>query len=160
MENHIFPSRCPEKMVFPKISHWTMIFLVLSWKMIFLLPENMILPPRQKIKDDLSKKKKKKHTHGNMILSSRVLTRWSFQKNCTGTWSLLYYLERWYFFPKIWYFFFGRKMKDDFFQEIHGNLIFLYIYVQMPQARRHASLPKKMKDDLTPQKFTQWWLTS
>ena len=62
MENNIFPSRCPEKMVFPKISHWTMIFLVLSWKMIFLLPENMILPPRQKIKDDLSKKKKK-NTH-------------------------------------------------------------------------------------------------
>ena len=32
-----------------------------------------------------------------------ALKRWSFQKNCAGTWSFLYYWERWYFiFPKIW----------------------------------------------------------
>ena len=32
-----------------------------------------------------------------------VLKRWSFQKNCAGIWSFLYYRERWYFFfPKIW----------------------------------------------------------
>ena len=60
--------KCPEKMVFPKKSHWNMIFLVLSEKMVF-------------------------------------------------------------FFQKIWYFFFGRKMKDDFSQEIHGNMIFsVYMY--------------------------------
>ena len=30
---------------------------------------------------------------------------------------------------KIWYFFFGRKMKDDRSQEIHGNMIFsVYMY--------------------------------
>ena len=34
-----------------------------------------------------------------------------------------------FFFPKIWYFFFGRKMKDDICQETHGNLIFfIYTY--------------------------------
>ena len=59
-----------------------MIFLVLSGKMIFLFPENIILPPRRKIKHDLSqkKKKKKKKKHGNMIFSSNVLKRYSFRK--------------------------------------------------------------------------------
>ena len=33
-----------------------MIFLVLLRKMIFLFPENMILPPGRKMKDDLSQK--------------------------------------------------------------------------------------------------------
>ena len=32
------------------------------------------------MKDDLSQKKK----HGNMIYSSNVPKRWSFQKNCAG----------------------------------------------------------------------------
>ena len=39
-----------------KKSHWNMIFVVLSGKMIFLLPENMILLFRRKMKDDLSQK--------------------------------------------------------------------------------------------------------
>ena len=34
-----------------------------------------------------------------------------------------------FFLRKIWYFFFGRKMKDDLSQEIHGNMIFsVYMY--------------------------------
>ena len=50
-------------MGFPKISHWNMIFLVvLSGKMTFLLPENMILFFRWKMKDDLYQE-----IHGNMI---------------------------------------------------------------------------------------------
>ena len=32
-----------EKMVFPKLSHWNMIFLISSGKMAFLFLENMIL---------------------------------------------------------------------------------------------------------------------
>ena len=56
--------KCSEKMVFPKKSHWNMIFLVLSGKMIFLFPENMILFFRRKMKDDLSQE-----IHGNMIFS-------------------------------------------------------------------------------------------
>ena len=44
-------------MVFPKKSHWNMIFLVvLSGKMIFFVPENLILFFRWKMKDDLSQK--------------------------------------------------------------------------------------------------------
>ena len=71
-----------------------------------------------------------KKIHGNMIFSSNVLKRWSFQKNCTGIWSFLYHEERWhFFFPKIWYFFYGRKMKDDLSQKIHGNMMFsVYMY--------------------------------
>ena len=50
-----------------------MIFLVLSGKMIFLFPENMILHPSRKMKDDLSEK-----IYGNTF-SSSPLKRWSFQ---------------------------------------------------------------------------------
>ena len=60
-------------MVSPKKLHWNMIFFVLSGKMLFLFPENKILPLKRKIKDDLSQKKKK--THGNVIFSSGVLKR-------------------------------------------------------------------------------------
>ena len=49
-------SKCFEKMVLPKKSHWNMIFLVLSGKIIFLFPENMILFFRHKRKYDLSQK--------------------------------------------------------------------------------------------------------
>ena len=47
-------SRHPEKMVFTKKLRWNMIFLVLSEKMIFLFPENMILHVKREMKDDLS----------------------------------------------------------------------------------------------------------
>ena len=54
-------SRRPKKMVTPKKLRWNMIFLVLSGKMIFLFPENMILPLRRKMKDDLSHKNTRKY---------------------------------------------------------------------------------------------------
>ena len=53
-----------------------------------------------------------------------VLKRWSFQKNCAGTWSFLYYRERWYFlFPKIWSYTLDGKLKMIFLKKIHWNLI-------------------------------------
>ena len=53
--------KCCEKMIFPKKSHWNMIFLVvLSGKKIFLFPEN-ILFFRRTMKDDLSQKNKWKY---------------------------------------------------------------------------------------------------
>ena len=48
---------------------------IISGKIILLLPENMILHLRWKMKDDLLKK-----IHVNMIFSSNFLKRWSFQK--------------------------------------------------------------------------------
>ena len=162
-----------------------MIFLVLSRKMIFLFPGNIILFFRRKMKDDLSEKRTWKYD-----IFSNVLKRWCFQKNSTGIWSFfLYYLKRWYFFfpklwsyafdgkwkviflkkntwkydiffkcpkkivfpktialeydisciiwkdgvflQKIWFFFFGWKLKDNLFQEIHGNMYFVYICINV-----------------------------
>ena len=42
--------------------------------------------------------------HGKpYFLFPDVLKRWSFQKNCAGMWTFLYYRERWYYsFLKIW----------------------------------------------------------
>ena len=80
---------------------------------------NMIVPIRRKMKDDLCRKKKKK-IHGNMF-SSNVLKRWSFQKNCTGAWSFLYYLQRWSFFP-------GKH--DIFSLEEIWKMIFLKKYME------------------------------
>ena len=67
-------SGIPEMMIFPKKLRWNKIFLVLSGKMIFVFPENMILHVRRKMKDDFLKK-----IHGNMIIPSSFLKRWSFQ---------------------------------------------------------------------------------
>ena len=118
-------SRRPEKVVFPKNLYWNMIFLVLSGKMIFLFPENMILHLRRKMKDDLSQK-----IHGNMIFSSNVLKRWSFQKGLR--WDMIYLVlstKVVFFFPKTWCFFLGRKLRGDLLQEIHGNIKFsVYTY--------------------------------
>ena len=46
---------------FQKKLHWNMIFLLLSGKIIFLFPENMILYLRRKMKDDLSQKNTQKY---------------------------------------------------------------------------------------------------
>ena len=51
-----------------------------------------------------------------------ALERWSFQKDCAGTWSFLYYRERWCFlFPKIWSY------------KIHGKwkMMFLKKYMEL-----------------------------
>ena len=55
-------------------------------------------------KKELSIKRLFPTLHGKpYFLFPDVLKRWSFQKNCAGIWSFLYYGERWYFFfPKIW----------------------------------------------------------
>ena len=49
-------SKCSEKIVFPKKLHRNMILLILTGKMMFLFPENMISFFRQKMKGDLSLK--------------------------------------------------------------------------------------------------------
>ena len=148
-------SKCSEKMVFPKKLCWNMIPLVLSGKMIFLFPENIILFFKPKMKDDLSQKNTWKCNSffrcsekitflfpENMILFFRWKMKMIFLKK---------YMEIWYFLQMpqkdclskkkitleydlsyiIWkiYFFFGRKMEDDLSQEIHGNIIFsVYMY--------------------------------
>ena len=80
MENHIFSLQTSWRDGLSKKLRWNMIFLALSGKMIFVFPENMMLPLRGKMKDDVSQKKTKKNPHRTMIFSSNVLKRWSFQK--------------------------------------------------------------------------------
>ena len=50
-----------------------------------------------------------------------------FKKGHTGTWSFLYYLEWWHFFPENLILFLGQEASDDLSQETHGNMIFLFI---------------------------------
>ena len=90
-----------EKMVFPKQSQWNMIFLVLSGKIIFVFPENMIFSFRHK-------RKIIRKIPGNMIFHSNVLKRWFFQKN--SCLNMIFFVIPgkmvFLFFEKICYFFF------------------------------------------------------
>ena len=107
-------------MVFPKKSHWNMILLALSGKMIFLLPENMILPLRRKMEDDLSQKKK---IHGNMTFYSNVLKRWSFQKKLH--WAMIYLVLI------AWQDVFFTRKHDIFSLDEKWNMIFLKKYMEI-----------------------------
>ena len=118
----------PEKTVFPKKFRWNMIFLVLLEKMIFLFPEIMILLLERKMKDYLSQENTWKYDVF-FKCSEKIVP--SFRKGLTSPGHDLS-CTIWkndFFFPKTWYFFLGRKMKDDLSQEIHGNMIFsMYLY--------------------------------
>ena len=74
-------------MVFPKQPHWNMTFLVLSGKMIFYFPENMILFFIRQSKDDHFSKK----IHGNKMFFSNVLKRWYFQKK-KSHWNMIFFV--------------------------------------------------------------------
>ena len=84
-------------MVFPKELHWNITFLVLSGKMIFLFPENMILPLDGKWKVIFLKK-----VHEHTIFSSNVLKkwRWSFQKGLHWDMIFLVLSGKMVFFPE------------------------------------------------------------
>ena len=84
-------------MVFPNKSCRNMIFHVLSGQMIFLFPENMILPQTE---NDLSQK-----IHGDTVVSSNVLKRWSFQKGSRWDMIFLVLSRKTVFYPKNMIFF-------------------------------------------------------
>ena len=99
---------CPKKMVFVNKLRWNMIFLVLPGKMIYLFPENMILTPRRKMKDDLSQKNTWKYD-----IFFRCSEKMVFSKKLQRHMTFLVLSGKMVFFPpKTWY------------QEIHGNMIF------------------------------------
>ena len=94
-----------------------------------------------------------KKIHENVAFSSDVLKRWSFRKDCAGIRSFLYYLKKLYFFlRKRDIFSFGRKMKDDFSQEIHGNMIFS-VYTCRCYKRDITSICQKQKKS----KINEWY---
>ena len=107
-------------MVFPKKSRWNMIFLVLSGKMIFLFPQNMILPLRWK-KKDLSQK-----IHKNIFSSNALIV---FSKGLPLGHDLSWYWKMVFFSRKHDILFPGRKAGGDLFQEKHEKMKFsVYTY--------------------------------
>ena len=126
-----------------------MIFLVLSGKMIFLFPENMILLPENEWWS-FSKK-----IHRNMIFSSNVLKRWSFQKG--SRWYMIFFVlsEKVIFFSrKRDIFSQDRKWeRGDLSQEIHGKMTCSIWYVprQLPKKWSYtAKIHLKVIDILDP----------
>ena len=131
-------SRRPEKMVFPKKSRWNMIFLVLLGKMIFLSPENMILPLRRKMKDDLSQKNTRKYdiffkSSEKMVFWKRAAPEHDFP--CI-------ICKDGIFSRKHDIFFMGGKWERPFSRNTWNYGIFC-VHVQVLQTCRHAPLPKK-----------------
>ena len=62
-----------------------------------------------------------------MIFSSNFLKRWSFQKGSRQ--NILALSGKMVFFYRKNIFFLGQEVRDDFSQEIHGNMIFsVYTY--------------------------------
>ena len=119
-----------------------MIFLVLSEKMIFLFPENMILHLRRKMKDDLSQKK---YTEIWYFLQ----TFWKdglFRKSRAGTWYFLYYLERWFFSPrKHDTFFLGRKWETTFLRNYMEIWYFLCTRTSVTNLWPRSSVKKSQR---------------
>ena len=84
-KNYIF-FKYSEKMVFPKKSHWNVMFLVLlSGKLIFLFPENIIVFFRRKMKDNLCQNNKWKYD-----IFSNAPKRWSFKKKLR--WNMVFFV--------------------------------------------------------------------
>ena len=116
------------------------------WEDGIFFPKACFLIERE-MKDDFSRE-----IQGNMIFSSNVLKRWSFEKSRTGIWSFLYYLERWYFFPESMLFNWTRNKRWFFSRNTRKYDIFC-MYVEALQTRYFAPLTKKIKYDLILQKY-------
>ena len=129
-----------------------MVFLVLSGKMTFLFPENIILFFRRKRKDDLSQKK----IYGIMIFSSNVLKDGLSKKNTLEyglfciTWK-----DGTFFLEKHDIFSLDGKWKMIFLEKLMEIWYFLYMCMNV----RNMILPfwkkkkkKKIKYDFIPKK--------
>ena len=138
-ENHIFFFQTFWKDGLSKISHWNMIFFVLSGRMIFVFPENMILFIRRKIKDDLFQIYTWKY-----YIFFKCSEKMVFPKKMHWNMIFLVLSGKIVFFPLKTYFFFGRKIKDDLSQEIHKNMIFS-VYMCICQKGCYPSAKKKSK---------------
>ena len=99
-------SRRPEKMVFPKKLRWNMIFLVLSGKIMFLFPENMILYLRRKMKDDLSQKNTRKYD-----IFFKLSKKMVFLKKVTPEHPCIIWKDG--VFSRKNIFFLGQEVRDD-----------------------------------------------
>ena len=122
---------------------WNLIFLVLLENMIFISPENMILPPGGKWKMIFLKKKYTEiwylvQIFEKMVFSKRIAP--VHDLNCTiwkgGTFSRkhgIFSLDR-------------KRERGDFSQEVHGNMIYSIWYVPRLPAKKNQrrSYPSKI----------------
>ena len=102
-----------KRWVFQNKSRWNMIFVVLSRKMIFLFPKNMILHVRRKMKDDLSQKNTLKYDIFFKRSEKMVFSKRAAQGHDL---SCIFWKDS-IFFPKTWYFFRGRKVRLTFLKK-------------------------------------------
>ena len=134
-------SKCFEKMVFRKKSHWNMIFLVLSGKMIFLFPENMILFFRHKRKDDLSQKNTWKYD-----IFFKCSEKMVFPKN--SRLNMIFFVISgkmvFLFSRKYGIFSLGGNERRWSLSKTRGNMIFS-VYVRRRYRRDIAILAKKQR---------------
>ena len=128
-----------EKILFPKMLHWNITFLVLSGKVIFLFPKNMILIFIRKRKGHLSQKNPSKYDVFFKCFEKMVFPKKS-HKNM-----ILFVIC-----GNIIFLFSGKYEKYTFFNTenerwsfswIHGNMIF---YVHMCKCYKYDTtlLPK------------------
>ena len=142
-------SRHPEKMVFPKKSRWNIIFLVLLGKIMLIFLKNMILTLAGKWKMIFFKK-----IQGNMIFSSGLLKRRSFQKGPHLDMIFFVLSGKMVFFPENTIFFPWPGSQRWPFPRNTWKYDIFCVQVWVLQTWCHAPLPKKIKDGLIPQKYT------
>ena len=133
---------------------WKMIFLVWSGSMIFLFPENMILPLRRKMKDDLSQKNTRKYDiffkrSEKMVFSKRA--ELGHDISCI-IWKMVFFSQKYDIFS--W----TESERWSFSKNTSKYDIFC-VYPRVLQTWHHAPPPpappvKKNKDRLIPQKYT------
>ena len=106
---------------------------------------------RRKMKDDLCQKK----IHGNMIFSSNVQKRWSFQKRLLR-WGMIFIVlsGKMVFFPENMIFLPWKESERQAFPRNTWKYEILCVHVPVLQTWRHAPLSKKIKHDFIPQKYT------
>ena len=143
--------RRPEKMIFPKKSRWNIIFLLLSGKMTFLFPANVILTPGRKTKDDLSRQKNTWKYDIFFKCSEKMV----FSKKLRWNMIFLVLFGKMVFFPpeNMIVFPWAENQRWSFSRNTCKYDIFC-INVQVLRTWCHDPLPKKIKDDPSPQKYT------
>ena len=144
--------KSPEKMGFLKRLFGNIIFFVLLEKMIFLFPENMILPLRRKMKDDLSQKNTRKYDISFKCSEKMVLSKGTSPGHDL---SCIIWKDVFFFWKHI--FSLGGKREAIFFKKYIEIWNFLCTGTGVTNAAP-CPLSKEIKDDLIPQKYTRRWL--
>ena len=128
------------------------IFLVLSGKMIFLIPQNMILLLGWKMKGDFSQKSTWKYDIFFRCFEKIILSK-------RPHWNVTFLVlsgKMIFIFSGTRYFLFERKKEDDLSQEIHGGTIFsVYTCKRYKGGVKPLRQKKrKSKEDPLRQKYT------